>query len=373
MEDVIRVQENFYILATSSLAAERPLVLKQDGTFCLSDAQGDFSRLGMGEQGLYHEDTRYLSRMELRLGDARPLYLSSTVRQGNDLMLADLTNPDIVLEDGVVLPRGTVHVHRSKFLWQGTCHERLRLSNHGMRAVRVTLGLFYEADYVDIFEVRGTTRARRGTLLEPRLEASAVVLGYSGLDGVVRRTRIDFDPTPRELTAGHARFELRLDPQVTVAVDVAITCEGAEPRSAPSFEEARTACEGSLGDRSHGRCRITTSNATFNAWLERSSADLRMMMTDTAHGPYPYAGVPWFSTVFGRDGIITALELLWMDPQVARGVLGNLAALQAVDTSEERDCEPGKILHELRKGEMAALGEVPFGRYYGSVDATPLF
>lgn len=374
MDDAIRVQENFHILATSSLAAERPLVLKMDHTFCLSDPQGDFTRLGMGELGLYHDDTRYLSVMELRLGEMRPLYLSSTVRQGNDLMLADLTNPDIVLENGTVVPRGTVHIHRSKFLWQGSCHERLRLANHGLEPLHVPLSLLFDADYADIFEVRGTRRQRRGAMLEPRIEPSAVVLGYRGLDGEVRRTRIDFEPAPFELAAGRARFELRLEPQGTVALDVAVTCEpGGEPRLPLLFDEARGASEAVLADRRQGRCRIETSNDDFNDWLERSSADLRMMITDTAHGPYPYAGVPWYSTVFGRDGIITALEVLWMEPQVARGVLANLAALQAMDSDEARDSEPGKIVHEMRKGEMAVLGEVPFGRYYGSVDSTPLF
>jgi glycogen debranching enzyme len=374
MDDAIRVQDDFHILATSSLAAERPLVLKLDDTFCLCDPQGDLVPTGLGELGLYHEDTRYLSRMELRLGEVRPLYLSSTVRQGNDLMLADLTNPDIAQEDGTVVPRGTVHVHRARFLWRGACHERVRLANHGLQPLRVSLAFLFAADYADIFEVRGRRRERRGSLLEPRLEPSAVVLGYRGLDGELRRTRVDFEPAPRERTAGRARFELRLDPQGTVAVDVAVTCEpGGAPRLPLRFDEARDASESAQADRRQGRCRVETSSEAFNDWLERSSADLRMMMTDTAHGPYPYAGVPWYSTVFGRDGIITALEVLWMDPHVARGVLANLAALQATDTSEARDSEPGKILHELRRGEMAALGEVPFGRYYGSVDATPLF
>jgi glycogen debranching enzyme len=374
MQDVIRVQDNFYILATSSLAADRPLVLKQGDAFALFDRQGDVTRLGMGEQGLYLDDTRYLSRMELRLAGARPLFLSSTVREGNDLLLADHTNPDVVLEEGVSLPRGTLHIHRAKFLWEAACYERIRVSNHGLEPVRLLLALEFEADYVDIFEVRGTRRERRGTMLEPRTERSAVVLGYRGLDSVVRRTRIDFDPAPREMSPGAARFDVRLDPQTTVALDVSVTgASGREPSLPHPFDTARAASQARLEDLRQGRCRIGSSNQGFNAWLERSAADLRMMLTDTAHGPYPYAGVPWFSTVFGRDGIITALELLWMDPQVARGVLATLAALQAAEADEERDAEPGKILHELRRGEMAALGEVPFGRYYGSVDATPLF
>jgi glycogen debranching enzyme len=374
MEEVIRVQDNFYILATSSLAAERPLVLKQGETFALFDRQGDVTRLGLGEQGVYVDDTRYLSRLELRLGDARPMFLSSTVRDGNDLLLADHTNPDIVLDDGVVLQRGTLHIHRSKFLWRTACYERIRVSNHGLDPVRLALALSFDSDYVDIFEVRGTRRERRGTMLEPRLSRSSVVLGYRGLDAVVRQTRIDFDPPPRELSASRARFDVRLDPQATVALDVTVVCgPGVEIPPPHAFDGARAESEARRDDLRQGRCRVVTSSPGFNAWLERSEADLRMMITDTAHGPYPYAGVPWFSTVFGRDGIITALELLWSDPQVARGVLANLAALQAEEVNPERDSEPGKILHELRRGEMAALGEVPFGRYYGSVDATPLF
>lgn len=374
MEDVIRVQDNFYILATSSLAAEHPLVLKQGDTFGVFDQHGDISRYGLGEQGIYHDDTRYLSRMELRLGRTRPLLLSSTVRQSNDLLLADLTNPDIVLEDGAVVPRGTLHIYRTKFLWRGSCHERYRLANHGLSPVRVSLALGFEADFVDIFEVRGTRRERRGTLLEPRVEPSAVVLGYLGLDGVERRTRVDFEPAPRDLAAGTAHFELRLDPQATIVLEVIVTCEpGGEPRLPLLYEEAQAAAESLLGDLRIGHCHVETSNEAFNAWLNRSSADLRMMLTETVHGPYPYAGVPWFSTVFGRDGIITALETLWIDPSIARGVLATLAALQSEEVDEAKDAEPGKILHELRKGEMAALGEVPFGRYYGSVDATPLF
>jgi glycogen debranching enzyme len=116
-----------------------------------------------------------------------------------------------------------------------------------------------------------------------------------------------------------------------------------------------------------------TSNERLDRWIRRSTADLEMMMTDTPRGLYPYAGIPWFSTPFGRDGLITAFELLWANPTVARGVLAFLAETQATTHSDAQDAQPGKILHEMRGGEMAALGEVPFGRYYGTVDATPLF
>jgi glycogen debranching enzyme len=140
-----------------------------------------------------------------------------------------------------------------------------------------------------------------------------------------------------------------------------------------SYEKAFAEVENALQSAKANVCAITVANEQFNAWLRRSVTDLYMMTTETAQGPYPFAGVPWFSTVFGRDGIITALECLWFDPGLARGVLAYLAATQATEVIPERDAEPGKILHETRGGEMAALGEIPFGRYYGSVDATPLF
>jgi glycogen debranching enzyme len=375
-EDVIQIEEHFYIRATSSRADDRTRVLKHGDTFGIFDRFGDVQPVGLGEQGLFHEGTRHLSRLDLRLAQLRPLLLSSTVNETNDLFAVDLTNPDMAgVEGRIVLARGTLHVFRTKFIWQGVLYERVRVSNYGMTTVSVSLVLRFDADFVDIFEVRGSRRERRGTRLESRLGPSSCTLGYQGLDGKVRETIIELFPTPAELTATSARFEVTLGAQQHGAVTVAVGCRG-EPigaRLTAAHDAAQTALAQVVSESQRHQAHVGTGNEQFNRWIDRSTADLQMMMTETPHGLYPYAGVPWFSTVFGRDGIITALQLLSVAPQVARGVLSYLAATQADAVKPEQDAEPGKILHETRTGEMAALGEVPFGRYYGSVDSTPLF
>jgi glycogen debranching enzyme len=360
----------YYILATSPLADEHGLVLKHGDTFAVFDHFGDIKPTGLGEEGLYHEGTRYLSCLLLGLERARPMFLSSTVRRDNDLLTVDLTNPDLSRGERV-LPRGTLHLARTKFLRDGACYERLRLRNYGTAPVGASLALHFEADFADIFEVRGTRRARRGDHLPEVVEADGVVLAYRGLDGVTRRTRLVCTPPPDEVGRSDLRFEVTLPPHGEETVELTVLCEhdGAGPERL-SFDAA--SAEGA-GRPVRGDCTVHSSNAQFNTWVDRAAADLLMMTTQTPYGPYPYAGVPWFSCPFGRDGIITALECLWLWPELARGVLAYLAATQADAVVPERDAEPGKILHETRRGEMAALREIPFGRYYGSIDSTPLF
>jgi glycogen debranching enzyme len=375
MQDVVRLHDQYYILATSSHADERTRVLKQGDTFAIFDRFGDIVPFGLGEQGVYHEGTRFLSQVHLHLNGARPLLLSSSVREDNDLFVVDLTNPDMALDAGAVFRRDILHIFRSKFLWDASCYERVRLTNHGLEAANLTLTLRFDSDFADIFEVRGTTRRRRGRLMDPRIdEAGRLVLAYEGLDGVLRRTAIECVPPPTSIDGTELVFTMSLPPQSVSTIGCIVRCEtsGREP-GARSHEDAYGALHASIVSARERRPRIETANELFNDWIGRSSADLQMMLTATPHGLYPYAGVPWFSTPFGRDGIITALELLWIDPEVARGVLAYLAATQASESNAERDADPGKILHETRGGEMAALGEIPFGHYYGSVDATPLF
>lgn len=374
VEDVIRVQEQFYILATSSLAGVRTRVLKHGETFAVFDFAGDIRVVGNGNQGVFHEGTRFLSQSVLTVNDDRPLLLSSTIKEDNAVLTVDLTNPDISTGADVRLPRGALHVFRSKFLWCGVCYERLRFRNYGQAAINFTFALRFDADFADIFEVRGMKRERRGKRFDNRIEGDAIVLAYEGLDGAMRRARIRSAPRPQELAPSGMRFFARLEPRQEAEFVITAACEINEEAAAPlQFDDAQAAAQEELGRVRRGSAGIVTSNAEFTDWIHRSNADLMMMITQGQDFLYPYAGVPWFSTVFGRDGIITAFQYLWVNPEVAKGVLSYLALTQADDIIPDRDAEPGKILHEQRGGEMAVLGEHPFLRYYGSIDATPLF
>jgi glycogen debranching enzyme len=374
--EVIRVRNEFYIRSSSARVDVRTRVLKQGDTFAVFDRFGDIETFGTGELGVYYQDTRFLSRLTLKLGKDRPLLLSSTVREDNAVLAVDATNPDTWRDGEVTIPRGTLHVFRSKILWEKTCYERLRIHNYGRAAVDVSFAIEFDADFADIFELRGMKRDRRGRRLETQLNKDGLVLAYEGLDNRVRRTRIVFDPPPARLNEFAATFQVRLESGKDASYRCAIACEvdgDSRNQIRPCYESVVEEAASALERLRAREPQIFTGNEQFNDWLNRSLADLHMMRTETPYGSYPYAGVPWFSTVFGRDGIITALQCLWFDPTVARGVLAYLAATQADADSPEQDAQPGKVLHEMRADEMATLGEIPFKRYYGSIDATPLF
>jgi glycogen debranching enzyme len=372
-DEIIEVDDSFYILATSDRLDDRTRVLKHAESFAVFDRHGDVRTLGRGEQGIYHEGTRFLSRLELDLGGAPLLLLSSGVTQNATLLTVDLTNADIHVGGRLVLERGRLHVLRSKLLWNASCHESLELSNFGLEPVALELGARFGADFADVFEVRGFVRERRGRRLDPELRDGALVLGYEGLDGVRRCTRIHSRPQAR-VEGSRLCFDVALAPGETTRLLLTVECEvGRRVGPSLSFERAEEEAAAARSRARSGECQLVTSSLRWNEWLGRALADVGMMLTETRQGPYPYGGIPWFSTPFGRDGVITALELLQVHPQLARGVLRFLAATQATETDPEQDAEPGKILHEARLGELAALGEIPFRRYYGSVDATPLF
>jgi glycogen debranching enzyme len=362
----------FYIPAKGSPTRNR-YKLKHNDTFVVLDSHGDIGA-ALGEpDGMFNNDTRFLSRLELHVDGQPTLLLGSRVRDDNTMLTADLTNADIYDGGRIVLPKDTVHIARSSFVWNDTFYTRFGIRNYGDRAVDLTLDLWFANDFADLFEVRGVKRARRGTSGRAQLDASSVRLSYLALDGVSLGTALEFEPEPDKLDEARGRYRLKLEGGERTSIFTAVGF-GSEsvPKPERFFRALRAAARAQRRDARQA-VNVTSSSDAFNDIAARSLADLRMLMTRTRDGDYPYAGIPWYSTTFGRDGIITALHLLWCMPSLARGVLSRLAALQATQVDPVNDAEPGKIVHETRAGEMARLREVPFGCYYGSVDATPLF
>lgn len=365
----------FAIAVSATVQQRRTRTLKHGDAFAVFDHRGDMGGEPGNPEGLYVRDTRMLSQFQFLLEETQPLLLSSTTQDDNSVFSADLSNPDLLANGEIALRRENIHVNRIKFIWGNACYERLLVRSYRDRDVRIRLSFRFAADFADLFEVRGEHRAARGESSASLESGHRASLRYMGLDKIERITEVAFHPAPKSMTTGRAFFDLTLKPGETrrLFVRVGVPSEADREWSGRIFYRRMRAARHELRRSSEQAASIDSSNSVFNEIARRSVSDLYMLTTETPYGLYPYAGIPWFSTPFGRDGIITALMTLWLDPNIAKGVLGFLASTQAVSVEPERDAEPGKILHEMRHGEMANLREVPFGRYYGSIDATPLF
>ncbi|MFC4727663.1 glycogen debranching N-terminal domain-containing protein [Coralloluteibacterium thermophilus] len=356
-------------MSHATLPANGFHALKEGDSFLVCDARGD---IGGGSDGLFRDDTRVLSRLHLRLGGTEPSLLSAAVGQDNVTFTAHLTNRPLTPLGESSMAQGVLHIERSRFLWQARLYERIACVNYGEEEVRTLLQLGFAADFRDMFEVRGSQRAARGEQHEAELGERHVALRYRGLDGHLRSSVLAFSERPARLAADAAEFALTVPRGGRVEFYIEVG-ETPERPGRSRHRHAAARARWAMRARQRSGARVRTSARLFNAWLERSRADIALLVTELPSGPYPYAGIPWFSTAFGRDAIVTAMQTLWLDPRIARGVLGFLAENQARETSTFRDAAPGKIMHETRKGEMAALSELPFARYYGGVDTTPLF
>lgn len=363
--------ERIHAEADSSPRAHE--TLKHNDAFVVVDTHGDVGAFGNRADGFFFNDTRYLSRLELLIARRPPLLLGSTL-DSNDLQLcSDLTNTDIYSDGALWLHKDIVHVFRTTYVRDGALRQRLVFTNHSNIDLLLPVSIIFDCDFADIFEVRGMRREKRGSVRRTLESPRSVKFSYLGLDRVARQTTIHIDPEPASLKETSAFFHLTIPAKQSQRVFVtAVT----------GFDHARPACSYVKGLRDAQRLmrrtemqttNVGVSNPELDLVLKRAVADLRLLITDTDDGPYPYAGTPWYSTTFGRDALITALQTLWLDASIARGVLRRLARFQAQDHDAAADAQPGKILHEMRSGEMAALREIPFGLYYGSVDSTPLF
>lgn len=346
----------------------RQYALKEGDSFLIADAHGD---LHGGADGLFRNDTRVMATLVLRFAGQRPSLLSTNISEDNVYFTAHMTNHPLPLLGEEQTPEGVIHIERKRFLWNGCVHERLQLVNYSdFSAMGIPISVEFSADFIDMFEVRGQRREEHGDHREPEVQDAGVVLSYEGLDACLRRSAISFSRRPQQLSSDRAEFHVDLAPRGHWYLFVDI----AESPTAPGRERFRqAAAQARKAMRRRRGAKLKVSGRLFQSWLDRSATDLALLTTALPTGPYPYAGVPWFSTPFGRDAIVTAFQTLWLDPVVARGVLAFLAEHQAQEYSSFHDAEPGKIMHETRKGEMSAVKELPFAKYYGGVDTTPLF
>ncbi len=377
------VEDGFLCLESSGglpfIVSEVPrqsLIIKEGEYFLYTYENGDMTHGNRAGLGLYYRDTRYLTSLETRVEDMQPLFLSSSVERGY-MANIHLSNPDIISDGETIIPQDSVSIRRSRLIHYGLL-ERLYVRNYHIAPVHLSFSLAFTSDFADIFEVRGMRRKKRGRIHRPRMENGAFVLSYTGTDRMKRSTRIVFSRPPDEWRLGKAGVEvvfrfLLNQYEVELLELQVIPLEEGEDRAPLSFSEARTALRRSYEEWVGPATRVETDNNVFNLTIQRSVRDLRALHTRTRYGDIIVGGVPWYSAPFGRDALITSYEILMLKPELARDSLLFLAAFQGKTVNDWRDEEPGKILHEIRQGEMARMEEVPHTPYYGSVDSTPLF
>jgi len=354
------------------------VVIKSGNLFLIMAPGGMVPVHGAHGLGLYYHDCRYLNGYELKLGTSDPTTLVAAAPTGHQVTF-ELTNSDIHLKDSVI------HKEKVSLTWQrtldgarGLLSDRLAFKNLGQTDMDLPVSLYLAAGFEDIFTVRALLDERPGHLAAPKWQGDTLLLAYAGADGLLRRLLVSFSLKPHHRVGGAAHFRLALAARASQELDITLAVqEGpavARPESAtrPARPDAVAAATAAPSVRDTFS-QVHSSSELLNSLLERSIVDLDMLQSEIDGEAFFAAGLPWFGTLFGRDSLITALQTLAFDPQIAEQTLRLLAARQGQAVNAWRDEQPGKILHELRVGELAHLGEIPHTPYYGTVDATPLF
>jgi glycogen debranching enzyme len=372
------------------LTSRETIALIRGKTFLAAKHTGDIWPPGHPNVGFFHDDTRYLSRLELIVNGYPPTVLSSTT-SGAYATRAAMTVRGAAHGEGLDIPVNTVFLRREQVLEDGTLDDVFELQNFYKESVRLKIDVTYDADFMDIFQVRGIVREKSGTYYTPIEADDRMIFLYKGLDDVLRSTTISFHPRPRKIAGKTASWDIQLAPFGRAQIRCAIVPRAAEKDAAASASEhlivgslqasaANRNVDEALGKLDHDfeawqhECtRFRSDNDVFDRMLRTSIQDFYALQMRQPDGRALAAGVPWFAALFGRDSLIGSYETLILNQSIAKGTLKVLAAHQGRSRSNELDEDPGKILHEMRSGEMTTTGEVAFGMSYGSVDATPLF
>jgi glycogen debranching enzyme len=361
------------VACTHETMAEHALVLKHDRLFLLVNTHGDIAPAGTCSLGLFQDDTRILSQYRLAVGGGPPVLLSAQVPRAYGAVI-DLAVNDLPFGGNAWDPRNVIHIRRELALTDRLV-ERLTLTSYLRSPLDYWVEIAFGADFADIFEVRGWRRDKRGQYFAPQARGDTLVFTYRGLDGRTVQSVVRFRHPPDQLTAATARWELRLHGERQVELEWEINAEDAGQRIFPlrGLDDCRTRLDAVYQAWQEKASRWTTDVGDFDHLLRRAADDLRALHVEVDGEPVISAGIPWYSTIFGRDSIITSLQALPLNPEIAVRTLRYLASRQGVREYAYTEEQPGKILHELRRGEMARSGEIPHVPYYGSIDATPLW
>jgi glycogen debranching enzyme len=359
-------------------SVEGSLVLKHDRLYLLLDPAGNIAQPGHCGLGLFVDDTRTLSEYRLELAGGAPTVLSSQVIRAFTAQV-DLAISDREFGGQAWDLANVVHIRRELVL-DDRLAERVTVTNFHDREILLPVRLHLGCDFADIFEVRGWKREKRGTFYAPEITERAIRYAYRGRDGALIRSELRFTRAPDEIGGRGARWTLRLAPHAHSVLEWHVLPDSLLGEAAPgetrddaSMERRRTRLH-AVYDGWRARCaEYRTSDEQFNLSLEQAVTDLRALYIGTEDGDIVSAGTPWYSTAFGRDSIITSLQTLVLNPAIARDTLRYLAATQGVEENAFTEEQPGRIMHELRRGELARTREIPHIPYYGTVDATPLF
>jgi glycogen debranching enzyme len=352
------------------------LTLIDGKTFLSTSVSGDIAPPGAPDVGFFHDDTRFLSSLELKVDGHRTVVLSSSTEKSFASQI-ELTTGTISLRDSFELPENTVHIRRDQLLSKNVLFDHLTFENFNLQPVQFRVEIAYNCDFVDVFQVRGVARSVCGTYYQPLVKKDALVFVYRGRDKVLRKTQIKFSTPPTQITGTTVLWDIRLERMKGIRIETTI-CALVEHD--PDIEENITEFMKSLALRRQAvkkweedSTSFSSSNEGFDAVLRTAVGDFHALQIPRDQQHVIAAGIPWFATIFGRDSIIAAYQSLLLNPKLAVETLRVLAKHQGSEVNDWRDEEPGKIIHEQREGEMTRTGEMPFGAYYGSVDSTPLF
>ncbi len=367
--------------STTSAIADA-IVLKDGPIFLLTNPDGNIPINDGHGLGLYYRDCRFMNGYELLIADAHAPALVGTAAAGFKAVF-ELTNPDFETKDGGTVGKESIGIKWERMIdsERSALRDVITLQNFAMAPLDFTLTFRFSSDFEDMFSVRSLMVKRPGKLNPPHWDKFILFFSYDGADGVYRGVNVRFSPTPDRRVGGKAQFDISLQPgemkEVLVSLIVVESKDEQEiqprPWEMPDLKRIEALLHRSAGDWLKRQTAVDSDSLALTRLIERSFRDLRMLRNTLDGREYFDAGVPWFVTLFGRDSLITAIQSLAYDPDIAENVLRLLAAYQGKEVDGWRDEQPGKIIHELRVGELANLGEIPHSRYYGTVDATPLF